>query len=90
MIMAVKSPQFQAGSLESGASEERIANKINIYVILYIYICILFTYVYIYIYIQTTPARIYRANMMKLDAIELLSHTHLTVVIQHKLLGSKA
>jgi hypothetical protein len=51
---------------------------------------IIYIRIYLYIYIQTTPARIYRANMMKLDAIELLSHTHLTVVIQHKLLGSKA
>ena len=32
-------------------------------------------YIYVYIHIQTTPARTYRANMMKLDAIELLSHT---------------
>ena len=53
---------------------------------------IIYIRIYLYIHIQTTPARIYRANMMKLDAIELLSHTHthLTVAIQHKLLGSKA
>ena len=37
---------------------------------------IIYIRIYLYIHIQTTPARIYRANMMKLDAIELLSHTH--------------
>ena len=43
--------------------------------ILHLYVFYLHTYIYLYIHIQTTPARTYRANMMKLDAIELLSHT---------------